>query len=183
MKQLGLAVLTLAFWMAPAFADEPGESGPVKGPGVELLWQDHNLTGRIGGIAISAASLEKEFGMTLVHRAGGREFRTELKKVGKRIGGTVESLDRHGKLVRKSIEITGADAASGKFSGILDGKAFNARVSAKSMNGHHFVAPVFDFQFASSAYQFRMDSGMACMGCAIKMSMVVLSMLSVTGSL
>ncbi len=180
---LGFLLFTALLATAPSVADEPGESGRLKGQQLDIVWDNHTLTGQVGGLSMKAAPLEKEFGMQLVHRAHGKDFSAVLKQTGKRIGGTVESLDRLSRSVRAAIEITAVDPAKGLIQGTLNGSPFNVVVSATSMDGHHFVAPRFDVQTKTKRYTFAMEGGKACMGCAVKISMVVLAMLGVTGVL
>lgn len=180
---LGLLLFTSLLTAAPSFADEPGESGRLKGQQLDLLWDNHHLTGQVGGLTVQAAPLEKEFGMRIVHRAHGKEFSAVLKHTGKRIGGTVESLDRLARSVKVAIEVTALDPAKGFIQGTLNGSPFNVVVSSPTMDGHHFVAPRFDVQTKTKRYSFAMEGGKACMGCAVKISMVALAMLGVSGVL
>jgi hypothetical protein len=179
-RQLALVLIALAL---PAFASEADETGRLRGAHLDLLWKDHHLTGQVAGRTVAAEPLENEFGMRLTHRVNGREFSAVLNKTGNKIGGTVDSLDRSGKPVRTVIEIAGVDAAAGVVSGYLNRAPFKLQVSADQMSGHHFVAPRFVVQVGNKPYRFQMDGGQACMGCVVKISLVVLSMLGVGGAL
>lgn len=175
-RQLGFLFLSL-FLALPAFADQ-SEDGHLVGEKLDLMWSNHGLAGHVGGLVLRAQSLEQEFGIRLKHRSAGQEFDTVLKKTG-----VVESRDRSGRAIRFSVALTGMDPAKGLITGELNGKPFAVQVSATKMNGHHYVSPSFLIRTSTKEYRFRMEGGQACMGCVAKISLVVASMLTITGAL
>ena len=167
-----------------AQADEDHGIGKIVNDQMDLTYIDHVLTGRIGDRPVFGKPLADAFGLSLWHKAEGQEFATELVREGDQFVGGIESLNPQEEVVSADFIVTEVNGGEGRFRGSLAGRDFEVIISADEMEGHHYVDPTFDVLFADGgAYQFQLEGSQACMGCALKLSYAVLSMLHAYGAL
>ncbi len=181
MKRL-FVFLTLTLSLT-VFAHDPDQMGTLTGENLVLSASDHGFAGHIGGRLVFASPLEGKFGMLVRHRAFGKDFDTTFEQVGKGLQGEIQSVGRDGKSVSAKVVITKASPKEGVIEGTLGADPFTVKISASAMDGHHYLNPQFDASVGSKTYQFKMDEGQSCLGCAIKTTFLVLGMLRVTGEI
>ena len=183
MFKLPFILFTAVTLALPLSAHEHEEQlGNLVGDGLGLYYSDHAISGHVNGHLVFANPFDSEFGLKLSHRAGGKTYESDFKKGTKGFGGLIETEDAKG-LKKTEILFTKVDAKAGVMEGMIGSTPFKVNVSATKMEGHHYVNPVFDVTLPSKTYSFRLNDGMACMGCSLKIVYVVLGMLSTTGTL
>lgn len=168
-----LAISVFCIGLAQAH-DHKAQLGEIKGDKVSLHYTDHAMAGQVNGRLVYAAPLSSEFGIKLIYRADGKEFSSDFKKVGASFTAKVNETD---------FALTRVSAKEGIIEGVLGKDPFKIVLSAKSMEGNHYVNPQFDVTLPGKTYSFRLENGMACIGCATKISFVVLAMLRSSGAL
>jgi hypothetical protein len=155
--------------------------GHIVGEHLEVIYNEHTLSGSIAERPFFATPLEKAYGMRLFHRTGERTFESTFAKVGEVLSAEVATLNALQTEGNVHFEITQIDPASGRITGKLDEDTFTIQLSAEEMNGHHYVNPRFDVESAGKLYSFQLENGQACLGCATKISFAILSMLRGAG--
>ena len=181
MKKLS-TLLFIAFSSLNLFAHED-LLGQLVGDKLGLFYKDHTVSGHINGQIIYATPVETGFGMRLVQRIGGKDYLSEFKKTETGLQGELVRIDEKGTQSAVQFEMTTVSAKDGVMLGRIGDKQFTAHIKANAMEGHHFVNPEFSIELPNKTYQFRLENGMACMGCATKLVYVVLGMLEATGAL
>ncbi len=166
-----------------ALADGDHGVGLIATPTMNLSYIDHVLSGRIGDRPVYARPLTDEFGMALFHRAGGKDFESIFKKDGEQYKGVVESIDHNGQPIEAEFIMTAANGQEGTITGTINELPFTVQLSAETMEGHHYVSPHFAMTIGDKSIGFDMKDGTACVGCSVKLSFAIISMLFVSGSL
>jgi hypothetical protein len=183
------SLLTLAFaaaaTVAPvAHADDHVGLGHLVGEHLNLVYADHTVSGAVGDLPLYATPLADEFGIKLVHRAGGQDFEATLRQTDGVLGTTVTTAAADGAAPKEvAIKFTKVSGADGTVEGTLDADAFKVVITSDTMDGNHYVDPRFDVTVGETAYHFQLEGGSACIGCSTKITFVVLSMLRATGKL
>jgi hypothetical protein len=157
--------------------------GHIVGENIDVAYTDHAFAGTIGGTLIFASPLEGEFGVKLVHRAAGKDYESSFRKVDNRFVGTVSTPSENNSLRETTFALTSVNAADGVIEGTLDNDSFIVLVKADEMEGNHYVNPTFIVSVGEKNFSFKLEGGEACIGCATKISFVVLSMLRTTGKI
>ena len=140
------------------------------------------LTGRVGDRPVFARPAKEGFGLYLWHRANGEDFESSLRMEGERIRGVVLSQTLAGESIETEFYYT--ERGKGFLKGFIGEKAFSLEVTAETMNGHHYVNPHFLVTFADGGtYEFDLQNSSACMGCVMKLTYAVLSMLYSYGAI
>lgn len=177
------AIVASGFLATAAAADEDHGIAKITTQELDLTYIDHVLSGRVGDRPVYALPLADEFGMRLMHRAGGNDFETVFKKVGEEFTATVASISTDGAETETVFRVTSVSGATGEIKGFLNDKAFSVKISSDTMNGHHYVNPLFEIDVAGKPYSFVLQGGEACIGCSVKLTFAILSMLGTTGTL
>ena len=177
-----IALTFIAFSSLNLFAHED-LLGQLVGDKLGLFYKDHTVSGHVNGQIIYATPVESGFGMRLVQRISGKDYVSEFKKTETGLQGELIQINDKGTQRAIQFEMTTVSAKEGFMQGRIGDKPFTAQIRAKAMEGHHFVKPEFLIELPNKTYQFHLENGMACMGCATKLVYVVLGMLEATGAL
>ena len=178
-----IALFTLLLTSSTFASDEHG-IGKIVTDELNLSYIDHVLTGRIGDRPVFAKPLAEGFGLALWHRAHGQDFETVFTKVDKELKGPVQSLSATKEAISTVFQVTGLSGKEGRLEGIIGDRKFTVQVTADEMNGHHYINPHFEITFADGfIYEFDIEDGQACMGCAVKLSYAIISMLHAYGTI
>ncbi len=172
------------FFSSLMFASEDHGIGKITNDELDLSYIDHVLAGRVGDRPVFARPLEGRFGLYLWHRANGKNYETTLElKDGKIVGGVAtQSID--GQVVEEQFQIVEYSRESGSLSGSIGEKHFSVKVSSETMDGHHYVNPHFLIVIDNlKHYEFDIKDSKACMGCIMKLSYAIISMLYGYGAL
>lgn len=165
-----------------ADGDEDHGIGRIITKDLNLTYIDHVLTGRIANRPVVAKPLTTEFGIQLAHRAHHKAFNTVFKKRGNLLAGDVKSLSPTKKSIDTTLAITQVIPEKGYIRGQIADRQFAVTVTSDSVEGHHFVEPRFQIVFSSGqTYSFDIKGGKACMGCAVKLTYAIISMLYAAG--
>ncbi len=184
MKSILNLFFVFALALAPQLmAHEHGGLGKITGENVDLFYSDHAISGHIKGKLLFATPLEKEFGIALSHWEQGKKFDTVFKKNGTALSGEIESLTEKGEKTNTKFAVSKISAKEGVIEGQLNGQAFKVKVSSDKMEEEHYINPLFQVNYLGKDYSFKLQDGMACIGCSLKISFVVLGMLSTAGAL
>ena len=173
LRNLKVLVVLLVF-VSSAWADQ-NENGMLVGKGLRVLWHDHNLTGTVGQSQLVAQPLTTEFGLKMTHKTRGQVFQSIFKKQGNGLAGTVEGLDVKGEKATVKFVVTQMDPKRGIIVGTINSRPFTVKISSLKMNGHHYVEPTFQVILGQRNYQFQMQKGQACMGCAVRISFALIT--------
>ena len=167
-----------------SLANSHNNIGKIKNQDLDLTYIDHVLTGRIGDRPVLARPLEKEFGVYMWHRANGQNFETRFKSSNSTLKGDIISVNNKGKSIKKEFTITSTSRETGSITGKVGEKTFLVEVTSETMNGHHYVNPQFLITIDNKEeYEFNLESSQACMGCIIKISYSIISMLYSYGAI
>jgi len=178
------AILAMTFTLPILAQEEEHGVGRIVNNDMNLSYIDHVLSGEIAGEPILAKPLENEFGISLWHRSRGEEFETIFKKEGNILVGEVNGFDQSERRVETQFKIHEISSPANLIIGQIDNRFFKVRISSETMNGNHYVNPTFKITFQDGAlYEFTLDGGEACMGCAAKLSYVIISILFSNGIL
>jgi len=160
-----------------------GQLGMLKGENLGLFYSDHAISGHVKGSLVFAAPLENEYGIKLEHRMEGATLTSEFKKNGSAFSGKLIQLNAKGEKSEIEVAATKVNGKEGSIDGFVGTTPFTVKISSKTMNGNHYVDPTFNVMIGSKAYSFQLVGGTACIGCALKITYVVLGMLHTTGAL
>ena len=177
----------LAALIFPNSLTQAGEDhglGRIRTKTMDLSYIDHVLSGRIGDVPVYARPLAEGFGMRLLHRAGGQDFESVLRKDQGVLQESVLSLTKDGERQIVKFEITRMDAEAQMLEGTLNKKKFRVDVSSQEMKGHHFINPHFRVSSeGETVLEFDLENSQACMGCVARLSFVILSLQYLQGNL
>jgi hypothetical protein len=163
-----------------SFASHDHGIGKIVTDDLDLSYIDHVLTGRVGDRPVFAKPLKGEFGLQLWHQSHGQEFETVFKKNGASLSGDVQGVTLKKQPIGTQFVVTGVNGREGLIEGHLAGRNFKVRVTSDKVSGHHFVSPHFEVVFEDGErLEFDLEGGEACMGCAVRLSYAILSMLHI----
>lgn len=163
-----------------SFATHDHGIGKILTDDLDLTYIDHVLTGRVGDRPVFAKPLTEEFGLELWHKSHGTEFTTVLKRKGDSLSGEIKGLTLSKESVDTEFLVTRVSGKEGLIEGTLAGRNFKVEVTSETISGHHFVSPHFAVTFEDGeSLAFDLEGGEACMGCAVRLSYAVLSMLHI----
>jgi len=178
-----LFAVALSLFAAPSFADGNEGIGFIEGPTLKLVYGDHVLSGAIGNRMLYAVPFADKFGMTVQHRHLGQDFTGEFSKIENVATFKLTSTNPAGEREATTVAITGVNAEEGVINGTIDGAAYTVKVTSETMEGNHYVDPTFTVTKGDQVYSFKLNGGKACIGCALKISTVVVAFLKVDGTL
>ena len=178
-------VFTAALGLSKAEAHEQ-DFGTFKGDGLHLSYTDHAMAGSIGSTLIYASPLADTFGITATFRSEGKDHKATFAapSEGKDVvlAGTV-SVSERGENRDLTLKILGIESQAGEISGTLNERPFTVRIKADTMAGHHYVNPTFEVTYGEHAYTFALEGASACLGCAAKITSIVLPFLHLSGKI
>ena len=157
--------------------------GTFLGSGVDASYSDHTLAGRVGQVVFYASPLKGEFGTKLTFRAYGMDQEAFFRKSGEDFVGTLMLKNERGELRPVVFKFDRMDRDEHKVYGSLNDIPFELHVRAKEMNGHHYVNPEFEVVTNGKSLSYRLENGDLCMGCVVKTSFVILSLLNLQGKI
>ena len=179
-----VVVLSLLLFSSLGLAEDDHGIGKISTDELDLSYIDHVLAGRVGDRPVFAKPLEGEFGLYVFHRAGGENYETTLRRVDGDIIGNVVSQTCDGEALEEQFTIDEYSADNGTLSGRIGEKHYFVEVTSDTMNGHHYVNPHFAITMDDNfTYEFVIQDSQACMGCIMKISYAVISMLYSYGTL
>lgn len=180
--RLGISIV--CFMIALLAKAEDHGIGRITDQVMDLTYVDHVLTGTIADREIHGKVLENEFGFLIEQTAQGVQFESVLRDVDGELKGEIISIKPNGVLSVDTMYFDQIDHATGSITGRIKNHTFSVKVSSDEMNGHHYVSPTFKIMIDDQyVYEFHLAGGQACMGCAIRLSYAVLSILSGSGLL
>lgn len=167
-----------------AVASEDHGAAVVTGEHLNLVYVDHTLAGSIADHPLYASPLDTGFGIHLTHRADETDFHsTFTKQDNGSLRGEIESVDSTGTKSLAVFAITEILPSENKIRGTLDDDVFEITITSEGMVNNHFVNPTYTVDVNGKKYSYKLDNGMACMGCSTKISYVVLGMLRINGKI
>ena len=176
-----ILMVCLAFSL-PVLSDENHGIGKITNDELDLTYIDHVLTGRVGDRPVFARPAKEGFGLYLWHRANGQDFESSLRVEGDRIKGAVLSQSLNGESIEEEFYYT--EREQGLLKGVIGDRTFMVEISSEAMNGHHYINPHFLVTFGDGqTYEFDLKNSQACMGCSMKLTYAVLSMLYSYGTI
>ncbi len=169
-----LVAIAFLYVATSALAHDPEQLGQFKGEHLGLFYSDHAISGHVKGRLVFATPLDTEFGIRVTHRANEKNVESVFKKEGKSLSG---------KIGKTEFALSRVSAKDGIIEGTLDKQPFKVVITSKTMEGNHYVNPLYDVQLKDRSYSFSLENGKACIGCSTKIVFVVLGMLRETGAL
>ncbi len=164
--------------------DHVVQLGEIKGDHLGLFYSDHAFSGHVKEtLTFATIPADGDSFLKLQYWIRGQHFESNLVREGKLTKAVLPYVDANDQPLQTEFVVTEINHTNASFSGTIGKKSFLAKVSAQKMEGQHFVDPRFDVTVDGKDYAFRLEKGMACMGCSLKILYVVLGMLEVTGAL
>ncbi len=139
-----------------------------------MEWNDRTLSGSVDGCLIFADSLTLTFGARLLLRVGGRTSEAVLRRDESALTATLTSLWM-GEDIVTSFVLDAVDPVHGALCGTIDTDRFDVQLLATGRVGNQYCNPTFVLNVAGQQHQFALHHGSACIGCAIKVVLAVLT--------
>ena len=174
----------LAFVTSHAKASEDHGAATVTGEHLNLVYVDHTLAGSVADRPVYASPLDKGFGIRLTHRANEMDFQSVFtKEENGAMRGEINSVDSNGTKSVAVFTITETSSKEGRIRGTLDSDSFEISITSDGIVDNHFVNPTYAVKLNDKTYAYKLENGMACMGCSVKISYVILGMLRINGKI
>ena len=174
MKYLLLSIAAALTLSSPAVFAHEAPLGTLEGDGIAIHYANHATSGELGGILFFASPAPGSM-MKMTYRLGEATHTSALVSDGKG-GFRATYTDSKGKELALKMESSGIQ--KDRISGRVGENDFQLQFSAASMRGHHFVNPEFTLTVGNQTWDFAMKNGELCLGCIVKMTHVLVGLLS-----
>lgn len=165
-----------------AFGDHDHGKATITTSELDLTYEDHILSGTVDGREMRGTPLESAFGLKLWHKVNDKEYVSIFRSQNNKIAGAFDSEDPSGAPLSTILTFHEIDSSKGVIKGIIGEKNFMVEVTSDTMDGHHYVNPNFRMTFSDDlVYEFTLQNGEACIGCAVKISYAIITMLYSVG--